>query len=83
MDHMVFVDLGQDSLVDVRWTQSRMSKGMEETQLLLEMMLAVKRIGGKSPSLLSLSPKCLRLAEPSRRPGEQGPGKAGFGVSPL
>lgn len=83
MDHMVFVDLGQESLVDVRWTQSRMSKGMEETQLLLEMMLTVKRIGGKSPSLLSLSSKCLRLAEPSRRPGDQGPGKAGFGVSPL
>ena len=44
------------------------------------MMLAVKRIGRKSLSLLSLSPKCLRLAESSRRPDDH-PGKAGCGVS--
>lgn len=65
-DHVVFMDLEEDLLVDVRYTQFRISKGLEETQLLL----AVKRIGRKSPSLLSLSPKCLRLAE-SSRPDDQ------------
>ena len=63
--------LDQDLLVDVRYTQFRISKGLEETQLLLGMMLAVKRIEGKSPSLLSLSPKCLRLVNSSRRPDDQ------------